>query len=232
MRRLFLAILLLITFTACQSVELPEAEESHIDIEWVDFVKIDDQQYSVIYTAAIADESYIGHEIAKTEFKVSENVTDPHYQVKNGDAAYWEKGTPIYDVLGQEGMIAIKDEDEVNSYRLYQADGLDDNWQFDKVNRDALTEVEIYECYMDPKLVQSLTGESEIKRLLEVLDEGEENIEFEPNIDNGDPEIYWLVFYTKEVVALYFQMSYDGETWYWYPHEQETLSDEIETYLH
>ncbi|MBU5466211.1 hypothetical protein KQI49_05115 [Virgibacillus sp. MSJ-26] len=232
MRKLFLAILLLITFTACQSVGLPETEESHIDIEWVDFVKIDDQQYSVVYTAAIADESYIGDEIAKIEFKVSENVTDPHYQVKSGDAAYWNRGTPVYDVIGKEGMIAIKDEDQVNGYRLYEADGLEDNWQFEKVNRDTLTEVEIYEGYMDPKLVQSLTDEAEITRFLEMLDEGEENIEFEPNIDNGDPEIYWLVFYTNEAVALYFQMSYDGETWYWYPHEQEILSDDVESYLH
>src|SRR5690625_2918621 len=111
-------------------------------------------------------------------------------------------------------MIATQDDDEVNSDRLYIADGLDDNWQFDKVNRDALTEVDIYEGYIDPRLVQYFIGEAEIKRLIEELDEGEENIEFEPNIDNGYPEIYWLVFYTKEVVALYFQMSYDGETWY------------------
>lgn len=231
MKKLILAILLPITFTACNPIELPGTEQSHIDIEWVDFVKIDDQQYSVVYTAAIADESFIGDEIAKTEFKVADNVTNTNYKVKNGDAAYWKEGTPVYDVIGKEDMVAIKDENEVNGYRLYQADDSDDNWQFEKLDRDALTEVDIYEGYMNPKLVQSLTDEAEIKQFLELLDKGEENIEFEPNIDNGDPETYWLVFYTKEAVALYFQMDYDGETWYWYPHEQEILSDDVEVYL-
>jgi hypothetical protein len=35
------------------------------------------------------------------KFKVSGNVCDPNYRLKDGDAAFLDPGTPIYRVTGQ-----------------------------------------------------------------------------------------------------------------------------------
>ena len=94
-----------------------------------------------------------------------------------------------------------------------------------------ITKVEIQEGYIHPKLIQSFSEDEEIHALLKVLDGGEENVEFEPNIDHGDPEVYHIVFYTDNAIAMYFQVSYDGETWYWYPWEQEILPDDIKDFI-
>ena len=38
--------------------------------------------------------------LAHVKFKVSGNVCDPNYKLKDGDAAFLEAGTPIYQVNG------------------------------------------------------------------------------------------------------------------------------------
>lgn len=235
MRRILLILMLLVAITACNSNELPkiqeEPTETIIDIDWVDFVKINDQQYSAHHTVAIADDRYIGDEVGKVEFKVDKNVTDTNYQVKNGDAAFWEEGTLIYEVVAMPDMIAIKDKAEVNGYRLYQANEAEDDWSFEAIDRSLITKIEVQEGYIYPKLIQTFSEKEEINTFLKVLDEGEENVDFTPNIDDGDPELYHLVFYTDSMIVTYYQLNHDGETWYWYPWEQEMLPDEIGDYI-
>jgi hypothetical protein len=45
-------------------------------------------------------ESDLGPVYAKVKFKVSGNVCDPSYKLKDGDAAFLDPGTEIYQVNG------------------------------------------------------------------------------------------------------------------------------------
>jgi hypothetical protein len=97
-RRVTVAALLvaLMGVTGCGS-------QRHL-ITWVDFVKHDgvtyiahrpyDQQGSRL------SDSELGPVAFRTRFRVSGNVSDPHYTLKDGDAAYLPKATSVYSVVG------------------------------------------------------------------------------------------------------------------------------------
>ena len=97
-RRVTVAALLvaLMGVTGCSS-------QRHL-ITWVDFVKHDgvtyiahrpyDQQGSRL------SDSELGPVAFRTRFRVSGNVSDPHYTLKDGDAAYLPKATRVYSVVG------------------------------------------------------------------------------------------------------------------------------------
>src|SRR4051794_25566559 len=78
-------------------------------IDWVDFVKINGKQYEAVYTAVISDSANIGERVGEVKFKVADNVTNPSYRIKDGDAAFWEKGTEIYSVVDRKDLIAIQE---------------------------------------------------------------------------------------------------------------------------
>jgi len=44
---------------------------------------------------------------AHVKFKVSGNVCDPNYRLKDGDAGLLEVGTPIYQVTGQSPAVQL-----------------------------------------------------------------------------------------------------------------------------
>lgn len=48
----------------------------------------------------ILQKSDLGPVYTHTKFKVSGNVCDPNYRLKDGDAAFLDAGTPIYQVIG------------------------------------------------------------------------------------------------------------------------------------
>jgi hypothetical protein len=70
-------------------------------IDWVNFLQVGSVQYVAgPASPAAITESELGPELARVKFKVDGNVCDPNYQVKDGDAAFLEPGTPIYQVKG------------------------------------------------------------------------------------------------------------------------------------
>ena len=87
--------------SACQ---LPGSTSTcNAQIDWVNFIEVGATQY-VAGQGASSDnlqESDLGPVYAHVKFKVSGNICDPNYQVKDGDAAFLDPGTPIYRVSGQ-----------------------------------------------------------------------------------------------------------------------------------
>src|SRR3979411_771786 len=72
-------------------------------IDWVNFIQVGTTQYVAGLTQAptVVQESDLGPVYAHVKFKVSGNVCDTNYRLKDGDAAFLDAGTPIYQVNGQ-----------------------------------------------------------------------------------------------------------------------------------
>jgi hypothetical protein len=70
-------------------------------IEWVNFVQVGSIQYTAgPESPSTIQEGDLGPVYARVKFKVSGNVCDPSYRIKDGDAAFLDSGTPIYQVAG------------------------------------------------------------------------------------------------------------------------------------
>src|SRR5258708_3285918 len=90
------AVLLTVT---CQ---LPgSASSCNAQIDWVNFIQVGSTQYVAgPQPPTVLSESDLGPVYSRVKFKVSGNVCDPSYRLKDGDAAFLAAGTPIYQVKG------------------------------------------------------------------------------------------------------------------------------------
>jgi len=70
-------------------------------IDWVNFVQIGSTRYVAgPESPSVLPEGDLGLIYAHVKFKVSGNVCDPNYRLKDGDAAFLDPGAPIYQVIG------------------------------------------------------------------------------------------------------------------------------------
>jgi hypothetical protein len=84
---------------ACQLPFTPPPCNTAID--WVNFIEVGSTQYVAgPASPSLLKESDLGPAYAHVKFKVSGNVCDVNYRLKDGDAAFLEPGTPIYQVNG------------------------------------------------------------------------------------------------------------------------------------
>jgi len=91
----------LLLVSACQ---FPGSAQGcrNVQIDWVDFIEVGTTQYLAgVEAPTTMQESDLGPVVAFVKFKVAGNVCDPNYRPKDGDAAFLEPGTPIYQVNGQ-----------------------------------------------------------------------------------------------------------------------------------
>jgi hypothetical protein len=100
MPRFFVALGGFLLMGACQ---LPGSTSGcTAQIDWVNFIQVGSTQYvAAPPSPTTIQESDIGPVYAHVKFKVSGNVCDPNYRLKDGDAAFLDPGTPIYRVNGQ-----------------------------------------------------------------------------------------------------------------------------------
>jgi hypothetical protein len=86
---------------ACQS---PGSSSScNAQIDWVNFIQVGSTQYVAgQQSPTVIQESDLGPVYAHVKFKVSGNVCDPNYRLKDGDAGFLDAGTPVYQVTGQQ----------------------------------------------------------------------------------------------------------------------------------
>ncbi|MED4452622.1 hypothetical protein [Metabacillus fastidiosus] len=230
MVRFNISILLLLLLSGCQT----GPTESHTTIDWVDFIKLENTEYNVVYNGVIADEKYISEKVGKVNFKVADNISDPGYKIKNGDAAFHEKGTEIYRVKDKQYLIAVKEPHEINEYRIYFArDKMEDEWHLKNMPMEKVKRVEIYHTTLsgENKKITELTSLEEINQLLYILKKSENKPDFQPSMRNGDPEHYEIVFYTSDPIAHKYNIQFDGITFYWYPWETAVLSNDISNFI-
>ena len=101
------AVLAALLFSA--ACQLPGSSSScTAQIDWVNFIQVGSTQYAAgPQPPTVLQESDLGPVYAHVKFKVSGNVCDPNYRLKDGDAAFLEVGTPIYQVNGQPPVLQL-----------------------------------------------------------------------------------------------------------------------------
>ncbi len=81
---------------------------TNVIIDWVDFVQFNGVTYlRSIENGAPLQEADIGAQYATVRFKLSGNVDDPSYHPKDGDAAFLEPGTIMYEVHGYSPTVRL-----------------------------------------------------------------------------------------------------------------------------
>lgn len=114
------AVLLAVLFLAdCQPPGSSHAC-NNVAIDWVNFVQVGSRQYVAgPEPGNVLTESDLGAVYATVKFKVSGNVCDPNYKLKDGDAAFLDPGTPIYQVHGHSpsDQLAARFNNEILLYR-------------------------------------------------------------------------------------------------------------------
>lgn len=230
MKKFGLLLVLVLLLTSCRSSPFG----SHSVIDWVDFIKWDGITYDGIYTGALADKKYIGAKIGEVKFKVADNVTNPNYKIRNGDAAFHEKGTEIFAVTGYPEYLAVKAPRDINGYRVYfSRDDVEYKWHYKDMPIEKVNKIEIYLAYTqegDKKVADLQQGE-DVKKVLEILKNSKESPDFQANTEHGDPTYYEMVLYTDEPIAYKFDLQYDGTTYYWHPWDTSIISDEIGEFI-
>ena len=97
--KVFVALGALLLTAACQLPGSPSSCNAQID--WVNFIQVGPTQYVAgPQSPTILQQSDLGPVYTHTKFKVSGNVCDPTYRLKDGDAAFLDPGTPIYQIKG------------------------------------------------------------------------------------------------------------------------------------
>ena len=97
-------------------------------VDWADTIKFDGITY-------LAQDSGVGRPLqaqdlgpkfAELKHRLQANVNDPAYETRNGDAAFLEAGTPVYEVKGYDPsfrLAAYNDIHEGNNPTLYEVMG-------------------------------------------------------------------------------------------------------------
>ena len=121
----FLVAMALILVTGCQ---LPGSAQGcgTVHIDWVDFIQIGSTQYVAGPGASEAlHENDLGAVVTHVKFKVDGNICDPNYRPKDGDAAFLDPGTPVYQVKGRPAseVVAARRSGQILSYRAVMPAG-------------------------------------------------------------------------------------------------------------
>ena len=97
--KVIVAVGALVLTAACQ---LPgSASSCNSQIDWVNFIEVGSTQYVAgPQSPIVLKDSDVGPVYGHVKFKVSGNVCNPNYRLKDGDAAFLDAGTPIYQVNG------------------------------------------------------------------------------------------------------------------------------------
>jgi hypothetical protein len=122
MRRFALIAGLALLLTSCASInDLNQQPVTMID--WVNFIKFNGTTYLAAQNDAgrVLEQADLGPELAQVQFKVADNVTDPGYKTKDGDAAFLEHGTRIYTVKGYAPQMRLAAQHD-GQITLYEAD--------------------------------------------------------------------------------------------------------------
>ncbi len=112
-------ILLIVTSVVPQTGCSEKGEVIH-SIDWVDFIKFN----NIMYLRTIQPLPYSEEELEyfdEIHFRVEGNINTPGHQIKDGDAAYLDRGTQIYSISGYSPYFRLVAKVDAELY-LFEAD--------------------------------------------------------------------------------------------------------------
>lgn len=232
-RKVIWVLAILMLLSGCSSMRHnPFGVQAEID--WVDFVKINGKSYTGLYDVVIQDPELVTDEVVGTvNFKVADNVTNPSYKTKDGDAAFLEVGTLLYKLHGYDNneIIAVKDVQRIGGYKLYvqEDDVRSIRKHYNDLDRASVKVIELYHYgELDPFHVLK---DQEVKTFIQYLDDGEDSPNYMPKTQDADPAYYEMVFDVDGPFAYMYSIFDDGEQVYFHPWDTRLVSPEIRSYL-
>ncbi|UVI32869.1 hypothetical protein [Paenibacillus spongiae] len=229
-RRLFLVTLAIVLLSGC--AQNPFAGQTTID--WIDFVKLNGKMYTGFRENVLRnpDDVMVEAIIGEVKFNVVK-VSNKNYRTKNGDASYLTKGDKLYRVKGfkEKHLIAAEDDKSIGGYRLYAGESYETNLglHYGELDMKKVDQVELYrQNSLKPN--KTLTG-SEMDRFIQLLGSGTDQARYTPELNEGYPITYTMVFYTEGPLGYAFYLFDDG-THVYLEHDQTRLFDQaIRTFL-
>lgn len=214
----------------------PDDSYSKTEIDWVDFVMLNGHFYTGLSETVVADPKAVATTAAvgRTAFKVADVVSDPGYQVQDGDAAFLPIGTELYRVPGFEPnqLIAAKNSDSIGGHRLYAEMEFAKTVQrhYAEVPKDKTVRIELHKGW-DPKPYKTL-WDNEKEQFIRLLDEGKD-VESGtlPGQDGDFIQYYKMVFYTGGPIAYSFPIMDDGGQVYFTPMSARLVDPAIRALL-
>ena len=199
---LLISIIIMLSLVACSSGDNsdPSNEEvglkSGIEIDWVDFIVLNDINYHRAYLDNYKlEKDKVGKVIGKVEFTVANNIYNPKYKVKNGDAAFLEKGTKIYKLENYSTNFRVAVYTN-NEWIIYEADNnpkaqmgedlLDINNKVTRIGINSETDGKTE--------LAAINDKATINRLVELVS----NAKVNQNNDNHNGERYFIKFYLDD----------------------------------
>jgi hypothetical protein len=90
-------------------------------ISWVNVVKLEGITYSSDLARGSFDKEDLGSRFGETRCKLADAVTDPHYDIRDGDASFLAPETAVYEVDGYEPSFRLAARLD-GRWVLYEAD--------------------------------------------------------------------------------------------------------------
>ncbi|MEK3889048.1 hypothetical protein [Bacillus sp. FSL K6-3431] len=202
-------------------------------IEWVDFIHINDEIYEVAYRLEIADPILIGGKLGEITFNIADNIHDSEYRSKNGDATYLLPGTEVFSVNNEGNLVAIKDPDTLNGYKIYTKKNPAELNDFAMFAKNDIIKADIFfeTSYKQFDLNRSITDHEQIEQIMNNLQSGRPGATNGYNDNNPQFQSYAILLYTSSSVARKYSIFFDGERYSWSPWDSEVLPSEIANFL-
>ncbi|MCR2823729.1 hypothetical protein [Lederbergia panacisoli] len=221
----FFIIACILLLTGCNQLF-----QSNVVIDWVDFLQFEGEEY-LGSQLEIADPNLIGEKIGEIKHMLEGNVRNPNYKSKNGDAAFLSVGTVLYEIKNEPNLIAIRDKDSINGYKIYYKM---DKWKdFPSILKDEVARVQLFDevSYNQFILRKAITEKKDISQLIDILQSGKTDTTVAFDYSNPKMSSYVILVYTSAPVAEKIPFFFDGEQYFWYNHDSEVMPDEIEEVL-
>ncbi|MCJ7839941.1 hypothetical protein MUB24_03230 [Lederbergia sp. NSJ-179] len=205
---------------------------SQTAIDWVDFLEFRGNQFQVSHYAEISDPNFIGEPIGEIKKRLKDHVKNPKYSPKNGDAAYLEPGTKLYSVINHSHLIAVKDTDKINGYKIYvQEDRIPNKRMLDQPDQLSLLKVEVYEevehnQFIFKKVIEKTEDLQKVKDIL-VTGKSDSSVVYQE--EDPQSKSFALILYSSSPLAEKYAIYFDGNQYF--DQNNQVLSKELEKYL-
>lgn len=139
---------------------------------WPDFVKLNGITYLGVARAAGRDltDADLGEQIGAVTFKVQGYVTDPAYEVEDGDAGLLEPGTPLHEVKGYDATfrIAAKAGNEIYLYEVAHNPGA--GWGSDIFDLEgAVDSIGVYAVGLSEYRLAAIRDPAEVESMVQMV---------------------------------------------------------------